>query len=246
VLQLVDSNEGNLRASIAQSGATLAINGGLNYSIHSPDFSITASTGDSFTIDVSGAETVQDVLDLINSDGGNGGLITARLAETGNGIELVDNNVGSLTVTGLEGSQAAEYLGLVIDRDTPNTSAADTLTGSDRNYLENDSVFTTLIRLRDALADNDLPQIERAASKIDADISRATFAQADAGSRLQSLDLTRQNLQDEVIQLQSALSDEIDVDLVQAISELTARQISLEASLRATANILQLSLLNFI
>ena len=66
------------------------------------------------------------------------------------------------------------------------------------------------------------------------------------GSNFQVLQLTGQNLQDEVIQLKSALSEEIDVDLVQAISELTARQVSLEASLRATANILQLSLLNFI
>ena len=42
------------------------------------------------------------------------------------------------------------------------------------------------------------------------------------------------------------LTDEIEVDIVEAISNLTSRQISLEASLRATAQILQLSLLNFI
>jgi flagellin-like hook-associated protein FlgL len=48
------------------------------------------------------------------------------------------------------------------------------------------------------------------------------------------------------VQLQSALSDEIDVDLVEAISNLTARQISLQASLQAMANVLQLSLLNFL
>jgi flagellin-like hook-associated protein FlgL len=46
--------------------------------------------------------------------------------------------------------------------------------------------------------------------------------------------------------LRTALSDEIDVDLIEAISNLTARQISLEASLRAMANVLELSLLNFL
>jgi flagellar hook-associated protein 3 FlgL len=73
-----------------------------------------------------------------------------------------------------------------------------------------------------------------------------TFARSEVGARQQSLDITQQNLEEEDVQLRTALSDEIEVDIVEAISNLTARQISLEASLRATANILQLSLLNFI
>lgn len=246
VLQLIDNTEGAERLSITQSGADITINGGIDFSIPSADLSITVSTGDSFTVDITGAKTVQDVLDLINTDAGNIGLITARLAESGNGIELVDTGGGTLTVTSLEGSQAAEYLGLKATAETSASSTTGVFTGTDRNFLETDSVFTTLIRLRDALEANDLPAIERAAARIGDDIHRVTFAQADIGARFQCLQLTQQNLQDEVIQLKSALSDEIDVDLAQAISELTARQISLEASLRASANILQLSLLNFL
>lgn len=250
-LIVADETEGPGRLSITQSGADNAITGGIDFTIPSHDISFEASTGDSFTIDVTGAETVQEVLDLINNDNGNDDgfgnpLITARIALTGNGIELVDDNGGSLTVTSLESSEAAQYLGLVADGETTNTSVADTLTGTDRHFLETDSVFTTLIRLRDALAANDVPAVGRAVAKIDEGITQVTFSQASVGSRLRGLELTRQNLQDEVIQLRSALSEEIDVDLVQAISELTARQISLEASLRTSANILQLSLLNFI
>ena len=48
------------------------------------------------------------------------------------------------------------------------------------------------------------------------------------------------------MQLRGALSEEIEVDLIEAISNLTARQVSLEASLKTTANILQMSLLNFL
>ena len=48
------------------------------------------------------------------------------------------------------------------------------------------------------------------------------------------------------MQLQSALSQDMDVDLVEAISNLTARQYAFEASLRTAASLLQLSLLNFI
>ena len=253
VIQLIDHTEGTERLSISQSGVEIGIIGGIDISTPSADLSITASNGDLFAIDITGAKTVQEVLDLINTDAGNddgGGtrLVRAQLAESGNGIELVDEIAGggNLVVTRLEGSQAAEYLGLVDIDQVSNSSSTGTLTGTDRNFQETDSVFTTLIRLRDALEVNDRQAIERAAARIDDDIQRVTFAQADIGARYQGLQLTQYNLQDEVIQLRSALSDEIDVDLVQAISDLTARQISLQASLQATANILQLSLLNFL
>ena len=39
-------------------------------------------------------------------------------------------------------------------------------------------------------------------------------------------------LEDEVVSLKGALSDQIDVDLPQTISDLTARQAAFEASLR--------------
>jgi flagellar hook-associated protein 3 FlgL len=216
------------------------------------DFTIVADSGSGtvdLTIDVSGAETIQDVLDLINNHPANntGGVaVTARLATTGNGIELVDAGGRPITINAAEGSQAAEYLGLIPAGGTTAASSTGTLVGTDRHYLETSSVFTTLVRLRDALNANDIVAIERAVKNIDADIDRVTFARSDVGAREQALDVTQRNLEEEDVQLRSALSDEVEVDLVEAISNLTARQMSLEASLKATANILQLSLLNFI
>ena len=49
-----------------------------------------------------------------------------------------------------------------------------------------------------------------------------------------------------IADLAGSIEDDKVGDLVEAISNLTARQISLEASLRAMANVLQLSLLNFL
>jgi flagellar hook-associated protein 3 FlgL len=217
------------------------------------DFTITADDGGGGTvdlaIDVSGAKTVQDVINLINNHSLNntGGVaVTARLNVTGNGIELVDGAGLPLTITSAEGSQAAEYLGLLSAGQTTVTSAGGVITGSDRHYLETPSVFTTLIRLKDALAANDLTAIERAISNIDVDLDRVTFSRSEVGARQQALDVTEQNLEDEDVQLRSALSEELEVDLVEAISNLTARQISLEASLKATASILQMSLLSYL
>lgn len=216
------------------------------------DFTITASDGVGtvdLPIDISSAETVQDVIDLINNHALNntaGVAVTARLNVTGNGIELVDGAGQPLTITSAEGSQAAEYLGLLPADTTTVTSATGVLSGADKNYLETPSVFTTLIRLRDALAANDITAIEDAIAGIDADLDRVTFSRSEVGARQQALDVTQQNLEDEDVQLRSALSEELEVDLVEAISNLTARQVSLEASLKATASILQMSLLSYL
>jgi len=210
------------------------------------DFTITSASGQTFGIDLSDTATVGDAINAINAITTTN--VTAQLATNGNGIELVDNTTGSsgLTVTADESSQAAEFLGLIPLGSNTSTTTTGTLVGTDQNFLETESAFTTLIQLRDALQAGDIPAIERALTKIDTDIDRVNFARAEVGARGQGLVIAQRNLEDEDIQLRAALSDEIDVDLVEAISNLTARQISLEASLRATSSILQLSLFDFL
>jgi len=215
------------------------------------DFRITLGSGPGavhLDFDVSSAETVQDVIDLINNRPENSPspVVAARLNATGNGIEIENLSGAAVTVTASEGSQAAEYLGLVAPDATTATNPTGTLSGADKNYLETPSVFTTLIRLRDALAANDITAIEDAIAGIDADLDRVVFSRSEVGARQQALDVTQQNLEDEDVQLRSALSEELEVDLVEAISNLTARQVSLEASLKATASILQMSLLSYL
>ena len=90
------------------------------------------------------------------------------------------------------------------------------------------------------------PLVIHLAERLDEDMSRVSFARAEIGARLQSLQVIDFRLQDENVQLQSSLSQEVDVDLVEAISNLTARQFAFEASLRTAGSLLQMSLLNFI
>jgi flagellar hook-associated protein 3 FlgL len=210
------------------------------------DFTITASDGQTFGIDLSSAETVGDVIDAINAITTIN--ITARLSLTGNGIELVDNTAGAgqLTVSRNGLSETAELLGFVPAGEESATSSTGRLVSTDQNFLENESVFNTLIRLRDALSAGDLNAVERALEDINTDIDRVTFARAEIGATQQGLELSQQTLEDEDVQLRSALSDEIDVDLVQAISDMVARQTALQASLQVTANILQYTLLDYL
>jgi len=231
---------------------------GSNRGSQEDDLVITARDGTELRIDLTGAVTVQNVIDRINAHPRNNAgttAVTARLAEVGNGIELVDASTvttGDLSVQALGVSQAAQYLGLVTNSQTPNNSyVVDgggnyVLTSADRHTLEVDSVFNSLLRLRAALESNNTPEVGRAIERIDVDLSRINFARAEIGSRLRSLDVVKSRLEDEDVQLQTALSNEIDVDLVEAISNLTARQYALQASLKSAATILNLSLLDYI
>lgn len=222
------------------------------------DLLITARDGTQLSINLSSAKTVQDVINLINGNSANNTGTTqvlARLAATGNGIELVDQSTattGDLVVSAVEGSQAAEYLGFVpsgqsqVSFHTVDSDGNYVLQSEDRVAVGAEGVFNTLIRLKQALEDNNTEEIGRSLDRLDTDIQRVSFAKSEIGSRLKSLDVIGTNLQDENVQLKSALSTDLDVDLVEAISNLTARQYSLQASLQSASKLLQLSLLNFI
>lgn len=245
-ITLLDNTAGQGELRVVPTGLPLAISGGIPVNTTPADFWITARNGQTFNVSLAGATTIQDAISRINAAGG--GQVVAGLATTGNGIQLTDHTVGAgaLSVTSNELSEAAELLGLVPANSTSATSSTGTLVGADRNFLETDSVFTTLIRLRDALTAGDLTAIGRSVAAIDVDIDRVVFAQAEVGARERALIVSNQSLEDEDVQLRSALSEEIEVDLLEAISNLTARQVSLQASLQAVANILQLSLLNYL
>lgn len=346
--------------------------GDLNYGqgIHpsgGTDFTIRRNDGVDLAINLSSAGTLGDVLNLINNHPSNldpTTRVVARLAQYGNGIELIDDNPvpgQSLTIIQAFESHAAEELGLVakgsstssatspptaasatlafptpynvntglrLSANTPGTglngvnvvfqntlagdaataaynSGTNTLTvsidatqttantvltainadatftatldttgdptnngsgivgttgtltttsggtaeifkGSDQNPIEVKGVFNALIRLRDALDANDPLALERAAGLLTDAFADVNFARAEVGARGQALDVLATRQEDEEVELKKNLSDEIDVDIVEAISSFQARQASYQASLQLSAQLFQLSLLNYL
>ncbi|HEX7448817.1 MAG TPA: flagellar hook-associated protein FlgL, partial [Pirellulales bacterium] len=114
------------------------------------DFVITRKDGVQFTVDISSAKTVGDVLNLINTNATNtasGIPVVAQLDTTGNGIELVDNDPGvtPLSITTTNSSLAAQDLGLLAvgattsAAPTPGVQASATVVGAGAN---NDLIFT--------------------------------------------------------------------------------------------------------
>ena len=105
------------------------LNGGSGVScVSGDDFQITQRDGVSFNVDISSAQTLQEVINLINDATGNTA-INASYDREGNGILLTDTSggTGNLVVTSLNGSLAASDLGIL------KSVASDTLEGDDLN-----------------------------------------------------------------------------------------------------------------
>ncbi|MEX0936355.1 MAG: flagellin [Pirellulales bacterium] len=158
------------------------------------------------------------------------GLFTATLESEGSG----NDGTGTISETG-------EVPGAALTSGQPQI-----LTGSDVNPVESKGVFTGLLRLRQALVDNNTGEIGRAMELLDGGLETVQFARSEIGARQQGLDALQARLEDEKIELQSSLSKEIDVDLTEAISQMTARQIAFQASLQTAAGMLRLTLLDFL
>ena len=111
-MKLDDTKGTNIGEGVVYEGKTVTgdgQNGGI-------DFVITRNDGISFEVDIKGAATIQDVIDIINNHPDNKGkMLTARIAEYGNGIELVDESAGkgNTKVERTLLSTAAISLGLV-------------------------------------------------------------------------------------------------------------------------------------
>ena len=212
------------------------------------EFAIRRRDGVTFDVDISSAITLGDVLDLINNHPDNvGNPVVARLPDFGNGIELYDANAaGAEELAVLRRAGAAAWdLGL-IPRGQTQATAAERLCGSDPNPQETKSVFNTLLRLIDGLADDDLAKIERAAGMLEEDYAQLSLVRADLGTRSRTLEVIRERADTEDVEIRASLSGEIDADMVEVISELAARQATLQASLQTIARTVQLTLLDYL
>ncbi len=213
------------------------------------DFTIAiAGREEPLEVDVSGLATIGQVIDHINALAP--GELEARLAEVGNGITLVDSSAGpnAFEVKRTTMSAAAIDLGLIPrGRDAAGPATGEpSLTGRDVSPMETEGLFTALIRLHDALIANDDAEARRAIDMLDRNVVDLNFARAELGARQQSLDLLQQRMDLEEVELRSVLSLEYDADLIEVISNLTARQATFEAALRSMGSIMNMSLLHYL
>lgn len=209
------------------------------------DFTVQLQDGSSFSVDLSGQSTVAGVLDAINNHADNGGKVTATLAGDGNGIRLQDHTTDAgyaLSVTSIGDSRAAEDLGIAGGAE-PH---AGVLVGQDPSGTYSDSVFTTFSMLRQALLSHDDTAISKAASRLDDDLDRLLNARAVAGAGIQRLDTLGQRIDNETLEVKSALSETVDLDFTEATVRYQSLLAMLQGSLMTAATLVQASLLDFL
>lgn len=187
------------------------------------------STAHTLTFDVGSATTANDVINALKNDPVAGKLFTATLASTDGGAPNNGTGLIDPTATG------------TLAGGTP-----DTLSGADTNPQEVSGIFTALERLQTALQNNDVPGIQRATTLLTNAQTNLADVRASLGANEQAVTSLQSQVQNEGTQLQGALSNNVDVNMAQAISDLVAQQTAFQASLQVTGLISKLTLINYL
>lgn len=219
-----------------------------------PDLILTRSNGTEIMINLNGVQNVNDVINRINNQVDNftpALRIVASLATTGNGLVLTAP-IGDapIRVANAGGSQAATGLGLVpagsLDTTGVNAGTSNSIRGRDVSGLEVESIFSSLIRMRQAIEAGRPEDMRRIADGLESDLQRMSMARSFVGTRQQSLANTLDLSAEQQLQLKEIESNELDADLAQVISELAAREAALQASLQLMGQSTRQSLFDYI
>lgn len=209
------------------------------------DLRITARNGSTVDVNLDTAQTVGDVIDLINQAAEDAGVaVEASFTDTGNGILISDSTggAGPLSVAGVNLSIAPLRLGLVKTVIDP----AEDLIGDDVNPTRTDGVFGALIELEHALRADDTQAISLAGERLDSLRSEITRMHGVVGARSQAMMRKQQQLNTAVDATRILLSEVQDLDYAEAATEMQAALTQLQANLQASSSILGLSLMDFL
>ncbi len=208
------------------------------------DLRITAGNGSTVDVNLDGAVTVGDVIEAINAAATAATVgITASFTDTGNGIRIDDGTGGTndLSVSRLNLSNAAEDLGLL-----QGTFASGTLNGADVNPTRTDGILGALIDLEEALRSNDTRGISLAGERIDRLRNEVTRMHGVIGARAQAMSSKKLQIEDASQTTEIFLSEVRDLDYTEAVTRLQTTTAQMEAGLRTSAIIGQLSLMDFL
>jgi len=174
------------------------------------------------TVTLSSATTMGDVINLINNAGLN---VTASINSAGNSLQITSTNTSTVAVVKNVGTdETAESLGL----------------GGGKN------IFTTLFKLRDAFQKDDTSAILASLDTLDSSLASVNNSRAIIGASLSRVDNSNFVHAQEMVYRSEQLSKIEDADVIKSASDLANLEFALQATLGATAQILQPTLLDFL
>lgn len=185
--------------------------------------SIRLSQGDRYkTVNLSGATTLSDVINIINTSGLN---VQASLNASGKGIQIVPTTDDrTLTVTNEDSTNSAGKLGIEGSPD----------------------LLGTMMLLVDALENNDQDMVGGLIGSLEKATDHILDYRASIGANIRRLDATTSRLDDLSLSINRLLSSVEDADIIKVTTELATQQNVYQSALNAVARVLQPSLVDFV
>jgi len=212
------------------------------------DLTIHLHDGTEFNVNLDGASTVDDVLKQIESAAAGAGLtiggdLEVGLRDNGAGLLIEDLTGGGddFSVANANTSLAATHLDI-----EANASGGNVIRGADQAKVRVENAFTDLIKLRDALRQNDEDGITFAGSGLEEDIDQVVAARGKIGAEAKRVEDLKSQTQDRLTTEETMLSRIEDTDMVETITRFTQLQQQLRASMQVGGQNLQQSLLDFL
>lgn len=190
-------------------------------------------------VDLSNAETINDLLALINT---SAAAVVASINDAGTGISLRSRINGTtlmatkITLKNPDGSNKVYPDGTTIFDETADLLG---LTGSE-------DILGNLLFLRNALLENNQQDIQKTLNKFPQGLNRILNQRTKIGARANQLDTTQDRGLDSNLSNTEILSGVEDLDVVEAVSELAAQENAFNAALGAASRIIMPSLLDFL
>ncbi|MBT3509610.1 MAG: flagellar hook-associated protein FlgL [Nitrospina sp.] len=223
-LGILGQRDGSLSGSDLNPGITSGtlisdLNGGDGLTLNQIDIVNGSASG---TVTLSSATTIGDVISLIDSSSLN---VTASINSSGNSLLVNSNSSSTVAIVKNVGTdETAENLGL----------------GGGKN------VFTTLFKMRDALRADDSLAILASLENLDSTLASVNNNRAVVGASLRRIELSDFTLEQSIVDESEQLAELEEADVVKSASDLANLQFALQATLSATAQILQPTLLDFL
>jgi flagellar hook-associated protein 3 FlgL len=172
--------------------------------------------------------------------------------------EVNDRAIFGGTRTGVEPFQATRVGGTItavtyagnsgsIDIPFSETGRATINVPGDEVFQSDTDIFQLLINIRDDMnAGNQTSLSQVHLSEIDTGLKQMLNSLAKVGTFQNRLDRVSESSEDLILEFQAQLSDKIDADFAETITNFNVQQNSFQAALNASARVIQSSLLDFI